>query len=995
MSRRFIRISLSVCTLALAAPPLAPAQTGGHPAPESLDEARALLAGVKKNERGPYARLRWFCADGTVHPPRPYPCGDRGGGVQHGQLSAEARRLHELGFHVGTLYVALEWDAFFDAANDHDRLREIVVQEYLRRTEDGWDLRRARYYRGARQAEDEEAAGQRLLERLLSDPTWVGRHYLLAVELVRTMPHGRGRDRLARIRDLSKELGEARASFTDIRTKIHSYPDSTDVHAVAAFIAQHVSEGVAVRGQFQTLLEELEAYYGAPPGGRLASLVGSPPFDRGQERERLVTLIDDLPTLPPHRAVARLATETVRLRQAVERSNDGAANLRRLDALLAMDALAYRRSTGLVGPPGEHTRRANIELGRSLLSVAHARGLLSARELGAQLEVIDALLSAPIVDAYRYRTAISYLDRSSEWAQEWVSATFDSVLDGYRPVEPAVHGFSDDLLRSTTALLLATLTGDLSLDANEAMGVAHSVFGRSPAGSIVGLNPGIARGILEILPTAGSDHAGLRPDRIYVVPRTLAELSPVAGILTLEEGNALSHLQLLARGLGIPNAVIQPTLLGEIRPHTGRDVLYAVSPQGTVVLEEIADLGVEHRAFVAESGDDDPEPVRLDPAALDLDTREILSLEALDLDPRRAAVGPKALGVAWLRRDFPDHVAPAFVIPFGVFRAHLDRPAGTEGPTLYEEMIEFYERVDALERSGEPTEEFVDERLAYFRARIEGMDLDPRLVDSLRERLASWGPDGSFGVFVRSDTNVEDLPGFSGAGLNRTIPHVIRFEEILDAVREVWASPFTERAWDWRRPVIENPEHTFVSVLIQKSVPVEKSGVVVTTDIAAGRSGYLTVSTSEGVGGGVGGERSETLLVPRGGGAARLLQQAKARRKNVLVMEGRGGIARVPTSGSDRVLLPHEIARLVDLVGEVENRYAPESDPEGRPLPWDVEFGFLDGHLWLFQIRPLVSSSPTHRLASLAALDRSAHESANRTVDLDAPPSRGGDRASD
>lgn len=993
MSRRIVRLYLPVFVLALAVPS-ARAQTETHPTPESLDEARALLAGVKENERGPYARLRWFCADGTVHPPQPYPCGDRGGGVQHGQLSADARRLHELAFHVGTLYVALDWDAFFDAGNDHDRLREIVVQEYLRRTEDGWDLRRARYYRGARQAEDEEAAGRRLLERLLSDPAWVGRHYLLSVELVRSMPRGRGSDRLARIRDLSKELGEARNSFRGIRTKIHSYPDSTDVRAVAAFMAQHVPPGADNRGQFETLLDELEAYYDAPAGGRLAALLGSPPFDGGRERERLVALIDDLPALPPHRAVARLATETVRLRQAVERSNDGAANLRRLEALLAMDALAFRRATGLVNPHGEHTRRADVELGRSLLSVAHARGLLSARELGAQLEIVDALLSAPTVDAYRYRTAISYLDRSSGWAHELVSATFDSVLDRYRPVEPAVHGFSDDLLRSTTALPLAALTGDLSLDANHAMGVAHSVFGHSPAGSIVGLNPGIARGILEILPTTASDHAEVHPDRIYVVPRTLAGLSPVAGILTLEEGNALSHLQLLARGLGIPNAVIASTLLEGIRRHTGRDVLYAVSPQGTVILEEVADLSADHRVFAAESDDDDPEPVRLDAAALDLDAREVLTLEALDLHPRRAAVGPKALGVARLRRDFPEHVAPGFVIPFGVFRAHLDRSAEPGGPTLYEEMIEFYRRVDALERSGEPTGAFVDERLAYFRAQIEGMDLDPRLVASLRERLAAWGPAGSFGVFVRSDTNVEDLPGFSGAGLNRTIPHVIRFDDILAAVREVWASPFTERAWDWRRPVIENPEQTFVSVLIQKSVPVEKSGVVVTTDLATGRSGYLTVSTSEGVGGGVGGERSETLLVPREGGAPRLLQQAKARLKNVLAMEGRGGIARVPTSGSDRVLLPDELARLVALAGEIEGRYEPEIGLAGRPLPWDVEFGFLDGHPWLFQIRPLVSSSPTHRLAYLAALDRSVHENADRTVDLDAPPSPGSTRAS-
>ena len=50
------------------------------------------------------------------------------------------------------------------------------------------------------------------------------------------------------------------------------------------------------------------------------------------------------------------------------------------------------------------------------------------------------------------------------------------------------------------------------------------------------------------------------------------------------------------------------------------------------------------------------------------------------------------------------------------------------------------------------------------------------------------------GVFVRSDTNVEDLPGFTGAGLNKTIPNVVGYDAILQAIREVWASPFSDRA---------------------------------------------------------------------------------------------------------------------------------------------------------------------------------------------------------
>jgi len=71
-------------------------------------------------------------------------------------------------------------------------------------------------------------------------------------------------------------------------------------------------------------------------------------------------------------------------------------------------------------------------------------------------------------------------------------------------------------------------------------------------------------------------------------------------------------------------------------------------------------------------------------------------------------------------------------------------------------------------------------------------ELDPAFVSELKQAMDSeFGTDGSYGVFVRSDTNVEDLPGFTGAGLNLTVPNVVGFENVLQSIRRVWASPFT------------------------------------------------------------------------------------------------------------------------------------------------------------------------------------------------------------
>lgn len=66
--------------------------------------------------------------------------------------------------------------------------------------------------------------------------------------------------------------------------------------------------------------------------------------------------------------------------------------------------------------------------------------------------------------------------------------------------------------------------------------------------------------------------------------RIEAAAAPVRGILTAGEGNPLSHVQLLARNLGIPNATVNENLLPDLRAHEGNNVVLAVSAAGLVEL---------------------------------------------------------------------------------------------------------------------------------------------------------------------------------------------------------------------------------------------------------------------------------------------------------------------------------------------------------------------------------------------------------------------------
>ena len=103
-------------------------------------------------------------------------------------------------------------------------------------------------------------------------------------------------------------------------------------------------------------------------------------------------------------------------------------------------------------------------------------------------------------------------------------------------------------------------------------------------------------------------------------------------------------------------------------------------------------------------------------------------------------------------------------------------------------------------------------------------------------------------MFVRSDTNMEDLESFTGAGLNLTVAHIQEEEQILQAIRDVWASPFSERSYRWRRSVLANPLAVYPSVLLTPSVNVEKSGVLITSGVSFGEADDLTVAFNWGVG---------------------------------------------------------------------------------------------------------------------------------------------------
>ena len=335
------------------------------------------------------------------------------------------------------------------------------------------------------------------------------------------------------------------------------------------------------------------------------------------------------------------------------------------------------------------------------------------------------------------------------------------------------------------------------------------------------------------------------------------------------------------------------------------------------------------------------------------------ALTALRATDAGRIVGPKAAHLGELANRYPGKVSPALAIPFGVYRSLLDRTSPDGIQTMFDWLQLQHRLIDEIDDPAlraHTLREFLETARGWF-ARAE---FPAGLVDRLRADMeALFGADGRYGVYVRSDTNLEDLPAFSGAGLNRTVPNVVGFDAVLDAIRTVWASPFSERAYSWRQLAMDRPEQVYVSVLLHKTVASDKSGVMVTADPERGDTGTIFVSANEGAGGAVDGQSAESLRIRLADGRVDLIASATEPTRRTTLKEG--GLRDLPARGDEVLLIQAEVAQLMALARSIPAQYPQLRDAAGGAAPADVEFAFADGRLYLLQIRPYLQSTQAQR----------------------------------
>lgn len=316
------------------------------------------------------------------------------------------------------------------------------------------------------------------------------------------------------------------------------------------------------------------------------------------------------------------------------------------------------------------------------------------------------------------------------------------------------------------------------------------------------LTLGTTTGILRIMRNP-EDEVEARD--VAVFEKTPNDIGPLAALITSDLQAPLAHTALLCSNRGTPNVGI-PGIWSDpkVLALEGKPVKLVVKADNyeltEAILEDIvpklvepvtlpeADLSTTSLMLASSGG-----------GCIGAKARQYGELEVLALKPkRRIAFGyvmsEGKMGKVDLKPPMMFTTLESFVVPFGCAAAHLKSAVPDVSP-------------DKMRSHGK----------GELHDRILVAPVDPALLDNIVQKLATWQAHSQRFIF-RSSTNCEDLPGFNGAGLYKSVPAGVSAGEVADALRKVWASVWSERARAERKMFGIDDAQVAVAVLVQPFV---------------------------------------------------------------------------------------------------------------------------------------------------------------------------------
>ena len=326
-------------------------------------------------------------------------------------------------------------------------------------------------------------------------------------------------------------------------------------------------------------------------------------------------------------------------------------------------------------------------------------------------------------------------------------------------------------------------------------------------------------------------------------------------------------------------------------------------------------------------------------------TASLADYGLLDLD---AAGGKGAALGELLRQGFP--VPPGFIVTTGAYRAFLAETglgAALDG-VIFGGATSGQNRSQEGQSNEGQSNEGPSHEDGPEGAAIRTLFAQATVPEALRMEIAgAYASLGGGAVAVRSSATAEDLPGAAFAGQQDTFLNVDGEDAVVRAVRNCWASLWTDRAIAYRRRRGIDQREVAIAVVVQKMVPADVAGVLFTANPVTGERSEIVVDASQGLGEAVvsGRVTPEHYVLDRSG---RILSFEPGGGEVVISAAAGGGTEEQPGSRSygGPTLAPERLAELADLARKAQEHF-------GRPQ--DMEWALAGRRVYVLQSRPMTA----------------------------------------
>ncbi|MCH3963592.1 MAG: phosphoenolpyruvate synthase [Clostridium sp.] len=299
-------------------------------------------------------------------------------------------------------------------------------------------------------------------------------------------------------------------------------------------------------------------------------------------------------------------------------------------------------------------------------------------------------------------------------------------------------------------------------------------------------------------------------------------------------------------------------------------------------------------------------------------------------------VGGKGLNLGMLSKISEIRVPEGFCITTEVFQETL------ANNLEFELLLEDLKKLKATQRKR------ISEISGKIRSVIQKVQLPGDIEYEIVKELSNYDKQTAFAV--RSSATAEDLPNASFAGQQDTYLNIKDPQEILRYVIRCWSSLFTDRAVIYR---IQNGfDHCRVSlsVVVQKMIFSEASGIVFTADPLTSDRSTLSVDAGFGLGEAmVSGLTNPDIYKIRGG---KIISKKIRRQDLEICLAENGGIQKkqVDTDRQEKqILSDDQILQLACIGKKIESHFG---------CPQDIEWCFYKNEFYIVQSRNITTLFP-------------------------------------